>query len=400
MSKKIVIVGGGAAGFYAAIQHKEAFPENEVLILEKSANFLQKVKISGGGRCNVTHHCFENKELIKFYPRGGKELQSVFARYAVREVINWFEKQGVRLKTEADNRMFPVTDNSATIVECFLRRAKELNINLYPNTGLKDFEAGEQIKVITEKDSFFADRLLFAAGSSAKIWHLLSEKGYEIVSPVPSLFTFIVKDEALTDHEGISVPKVIAKVKGTKLSQEGALLITHRGLSAPAVLKLSAYGARELHDAGYNFMLSVNFFPAHNPESIKDFLQDFRSENPKKQIGTVALGEIPNRLWRKLCEKAGLSPEIIWADMGKSKIAQLGETLTNCEFQVSGKNTFKEEFVTAGGVSLKNVDMRTMRSKLHENIFFAGEVLNIDAVTGGFNFQAAWSTAWLAAQSM
>lgn len=401
MGKQIVIVGGGAAGFFGAIEHKSRFPENDVQIIEKGSQVLTKVRISGGGRCNVTHACFEPKELVKFYPRGGKELLGLFMRFGTKDTVQWFEERGIELKTESDNRMFPITDTSQTIIQCFHDAAWNKKIPIKTGVGMKSlfFEDG-MWHINTDKGIIKADSVLLATGSVSKVWEMLEGLGHTIVPPVPSLFTFHIDDDCLKGLEGISLPKVKISVKGTKLVQTGALLITHWGLSAPAVLKLSAFGAKELFAMDYNFTIFINFFAENNAESLREVFEGIKAQYPTRQIAANPLGNIPQRLWRNLCDKAGLEKEITWANLKKASMIKLTETLTNCAFDVTGKSSFKEEFVTAGGVSLKEVDFRTMESKLHKGLFFAGEMLDIDAVTGGFNFQAAWSTSWLAAQSM
>lgn len=395
----IYIIGGGAAGFFAAIRHKSLYPKHEVTILERQTKVLAKVEISGGGRCNVTHACFEPKELVKFYPRGQKELLGAFQRFDTTNTVDWFQSRGVKLKTEADNRMFPVTDNSKTIIDCLWKEAMKLGVHILTGSALKKISylpETETFMLTSHKDKFPADKVIIASGNSGQIWDMLRELGHNIVQPVPSLFTFQVKDERLTDLEGISFEDVAASVVGTKLEEKGALLITHWGLSAPVILRLSAWGARVLHEKNYHFSLKINFLPKYNTESIKAFFVSFKEKSPKKQVMSNTLLDLPTRFWKKAVAAAGISDNLVWADASKKQIQALSEQLTAAIFEVTGKSTFKEEFVTCGGVERKEIDFKTMQSKKYKNLYFCGEVIDIDAITGGFNFQAAWTTGFIA----
>ncbi len=397
----IYIIGGGAAGFFAAIRHKSLYPTHEVTILERQTKVLAKVEISGGGRCNVTHNCLEIKDLVKNYPRGQKELMSVFQRFDVQDTIDWFQSRGVKLKTEADNRMFPVSDSSKTIIDCLWKEAMKLKVHILTGSALKKITylpETETFMLTSHKHTFPADKLIIATGSSGQMWEMLRELGHNIVEPVPSLFTFQIKDERLTDLEGISFDEVVANVEGTKLEEKGALLITHWGLSAPAILRLSAWGARILHEKGYHFSLKINFLPKYNPESLKAFFLSFKEKSPKKQVSSNTLLDLPTRFWKKMVAASGISDTLVWADTSKKQLQALTENLTAAMFEVTGKSAFKEEFVTCGGVERKEIDFKTMQSKKYKNVYFCGEVIDIDAITGGFNFQAAWTTGWIAGE--
>lgn len=397
----IYIIGGGAAGFFAAIRHKSLYPTHEVTILERQTKVLAKVEISGGGRCNVTHNCLEIKDLVKNYPRGQKELMSVFQRFDVQDTIDWFQSRGVKLKTEADNRMFPVSDSSKTIIDCLWKEAMKLKVHILTGSALKKITylpETETFMLTSHKHTFPADKLIIATGSSGQMWEMLRELGHNIVEPVPSLFTFQIKDERLTDLEGISFDEVVANVEGTKLEEKGALLITHWGLSAPAILRLSAWGARILHEKGYHFSLKINFLPKYNPESLKAFFLSFKEKSPKKQVSSNTLLDLPTRFLKKMVAASGISDTLVWADTSKKQLQALTENLTAAMFEVTGKSAFKEEFVTCGGVERKEIDFKTMQSKKYKNVYFCGEVIDIDAITGGFNFQAAWTTGWIAGE--
>ena len=402
---KIGILGAGAAGFFGAIQAAQANPNAEVILLEKSTKILAKVLISGGGRCNVTHHCLDNARLVQHYPRGAKELRSAFERFSVNDTIAWFATQGVTLKTEADGRMFPDTNKSETIIQALTEAAKLAKVKIYTNL--------QQIKVhylapgfnVQDKDgnSFIFDKILIATGGAPQIENFkwLQALGHDIIPPVPSLFTFNLKQHPLAHLSGISVEKAEVKILGTKLIQQGPLLITHWGLSGPVILRLSAWGARTLHDLNYFFDVSINWLPEFKEESLRAYLEKFKIENNKKLIGTQSpFREIPSRLWKWMYEQAGITDQLKWADISKKQNNILIEILLRNTLKVDGKSTFKEEFVTAGGISLKDVDFKTMESKKCKGMYFAGEVLDIDAITGGFNFQAAWTTSYIAGNSM
>ncbi|MFN8292973.1 MAG: NAD(P)/FAD-dependent oxidoreductase [Chitinophagales bacterium] len=399
--KTIVIAGGGAAGFFAAINIAEKTPGSRVIILEKSSKLLEKVRISGGGRCNTTHACFDPKILTKFYPRGERELLSPFMRFNPSNTIQWFEKRGVHLKKESDGRMFPSTNNSETIINCFMQAALKNGIEICTNEGLDAlrFSASQNLwHIQTGKGrNIQAQAVVICSGSTPRTWQLLSALGHTITPSVPSLFTFNIKDERLKNLAGISLQNATIAIKSLKLQETGALLITHWGLSGPAILRLSAWGARSLHQATYKFDLSVDFTGMGVP-AILPLIEAYKSNNPKKTIGNSHLFNIPERLWKQIISKE--TQEKKWADASKKQLLQIVEDIANATFQVSGKSTFKDEFVTAGGVHLKEVDFKTMQSKLLPHLYFAGEVLDIDAITGGFNFQAAWTTAWIVSESI
>ncbi|MEQ6123076.1 NAD(P)/FAD-dependent oxidoreductase [Pseudotenacibaculum sp. MALMAid0570] len=399
--KKVIIVGGGAAGFFTAINAKEANPELDITILEKGKEVLQKVKISGGGRCNVTHACFDPKELVKFYPRGEKELLGPFHQFMTGDTFEWFENNGIPLKIEEDNRVFPESNSSQTIIDCFLSKTKELAIPVLKNHGvISVLKEGEKWLIQTKNKKFSCDALVIAAGSSKKVWDLSKTLDHTIVNPVPSLFTFNIKDERITDLLGLSVPNASVKIKNTKLEAFGPLLITHWGMSGPAVLKLSAFGARILAEKNYQYQVELNWMSRSTLEML-DELQNLKVEQPKKQVILKSpFQELPRRLWERLVIASEIKSNQNWADISKVQLQNLANQLTQAVFQAQGKSTFKEEFVTAGGVDLKEINFKRFESKLHKNLFFVGEVLNIDAVTGGFNFQNAWTGGYIVAKSL
>ena len=401
MKKKLLIVGGGAAGYFAAINAAELNPELEVVILEGSNKVLQKVKVSGGGRCNVTHACFTPNELIEFYPRGNKELRGPFHQFMTGDTMEWFENRGVSLKIEDDNRIFPESNSSQTIIDCFVESAYNAGVQVKMSTRVDSIEKnGELFVVKTAEEDFIADYVLIAAGSNTKVWNLVKELGHSIIEPVPSLFTFNIKDNRLTDIPGISVPKAEVKVLNSKLEEQGPLLITHWGLSGPGILKLSAWGAIEFSEKDYHFEIEVNWL-SKKTEHILETLKSEKQKNSKKQVILRSVfEEIPKRLWEKLVIAAEIDMTEQWAQLNNKQLESLANQLTKCVFKVTGKSTFKDEFVTAGGVDLKEINFKRFESKLHKNLFFAGEVLNIDAVTGGFNFQNAWTSAWIVANSV
>jgi len=363
---------------------------------------LEKVKISGGGRCNVTHACWTPMELVKNYPRGFKELLGPFNRFAAGDTVDWFEKRGVPLKIEEDGRMFPETDDSQTIIDCLWESAIRAGVKIRTQTRVKHFDFGinsEQWKIITEDQEFIADKLLLATGSNPFVWKALQGMGHQIIPPVPSLFTFNIKDARIQDLPGISVPEALVQVKNSKLSAKGPLLITHWGMSGPAILKLSAWDARELADLNYDFTIIVNWLNQKTDTVLEDLLE-LKNDHPKKQIFANPQFGLTTRLWKKLVAAAKISEEKRWADLSKKEMQALVHQLCNAEFPVKGKSTFKEEFVTAGGIDLKEVNFKTFESKLFPGLYFAGEVLNIDAITGGFNFQAAWTGGWIVGEAM
>jgi len=402
MSKSydVIIAGGGAAGFFTAINVAAANPKLKIAILERGKEVLSKVRVSGGGRCNVTHACFVPDELVKFYPRGEKELRGPFNRFCSGDTIEWFEKRGVELKIEEDGRMFPISDSSQTIIDCFLSETKKLGIQILTGESIQSlYKSDLHWKITTQNDTFLADKLVMATGSNPKMWDMLQEMGHTIVPPVPSLFTFNIKDPRIKDLMGVSALATV-KVKKSKLEASGPLLITHWGMSGPGILRLSAWGARELFDKSYQFALQVNWLNDADLEECDVLLKELKQEHAKKSVGKKSPFDFPNRLWESLVTAAGILPETKWADLTRNQLQALANQLVNGEFQVNGKSTFKEEFVTAGGVELKEVNFKTMESRRVESLYFAGEVLNIDAITGGFNFQNAWTGGFIAAESI
>lgn len=396
----VIIVGGGAAGFFTAINVAQQRSDLKVCILERGKDVLQKVKVSGGGRCNVTHACFDPKELTQYYPRGEKELLGPFHQFCCGDTFEWFDERGIELKIEDDGRVFPITDSSQTIIDCFQTEIKKHNIDVLTNQALVDFEKkNDQWIVSTKSEKFITNSLVIAAGSSPKLWKLIQSKGHNIINPVPSLFTFNIKDNRLTDIPGVVAQDVEVKVLDTNLESTGPLLITHWGLSAPSILKLSAWGARTLSDKNYKFDISVNFIGFATDDCLNK-LKELKQEMAKNLVVKYNQFEMPKRLWRKLIEASQISDTTRWADLTKNQLENLANQLTNAIFKVDGKSTFKEEFVTAGGVDLKEINFKRFESKVHKNLFFAGEVLNIDAVTGGFNFQNAWTGGYLVAKAI
>ena len=396
----IIIVGGGAAGFFTAINIVEKNPKLKVAILERGAEVLQKVRISGGGRCNVTHACFEPNELVKFYPRGEKELRGPFHQFCSGDTIEWFEKHGVELKIEDDGRMFPVSNSSQSIIDCFMQATQKLGIKVLTGQSVQSiFKKDNLWKIETQSENYVVEKLILATGSNPKIWEMLQAYGHAIVNPVPSLFTFNIKDSRIKELPGVAALATV-KVKDTKLESTGPLLITHWGMSGPAVLKLSAWGARILHDKNYQFTIFVNWLNDVDTADAEKKLKELKQEHAKKSVSKKSPFELTNRLWESLVLASGIEAETKWADLSKAQLQNLSNQLTNASFQVNGKSTFKEEFVTAGGIDLKEINFKTMESKMHENLFFAGEIVNIDAITGGFNFQNAWTSGFILANSI
>ena len=396
----VIIIGGGAAGFFAAINIAEQNPKLKVVILERGKDVLTKVKVSGGGRCNVTHAEFIPQELVQNYPRGEKELLGPFHQFMTGDTMDWFEKRGVDLKIEEDGRMFPVSNSSQTIIDCFLNEAKKHGVEVLLSHSVKSIEKEEMcFQIETNQESFSAEKVLIATGSNPKIWKLMESLGHTVSQPVPSLFTFNIKDNRITEIPGVVAQDVEVKVLGTNLWSEGPLLITHWGMSAPSILKLSAFGALELARRDYKFQIEINFIK----QSFEDCLENLKvlkQDLAKKTVFKSTQYNLPKRLWHKLVLASQMNSETRWADLNKSQLENLSGQLTKAIFNVDGKSTFKEEFVTAGGINLKEVNFKTFESRLHKNMFFAGEVLNIDAVTGGFNFQNAWTGAFIAAQNI
>ncbi len=396
---KIAVIGGGAAGFMAAITAKETNPLASVTIFEKTDKVLVKVKVSGGGRCNVTNATFSISQLIKNYPRGGRELKKSFNHFFTTDTVNWFESRGVVLKTEADNRMFPSSNSSQTIVDLLLNTAENLAIRLSYKSKISAITASENgINLSINGETLHFDKVIIASGGSPKESGLdwLKKLGYKIISPVPSLFTFNMPKNPITKLMGLSLTNVTAGIKGSKLRQSGPLLITHWGMSGPAILKLSAWGAQDLAKANYNFSVQVNWLAMNEEELISQFNSLTSS---RKQMHKHNPLEIPKRLWHFMLNKLEIAENQIWNELAKKNKNRLINMLLNDEFEVKGKTTFKEEFVSCGGIDLSEIDMQTMESKRHKGIYFAGELLNIDGVTGGFNFQAAWTTGYLAGKN-
>lgn len=425
MHYDVLIAGGGAAGFFAAINIAENNPKLTIAILERGKEVLTKVKVSGGGRCNVTHAEFDPVALTKNYPRGEKELRGPFHTFCSGDTVDFFEKRGVQLKIEDDGRMFPVTNSSQTIIDCFLSEAKKHKIKVLTEHAVQQIRAltGAEVpslghgnpvwEIQTNNGTFTCDKLLMATGSNPKIWQLLEGLGHTVVPPVPSLFTFNIKDERIAGLMGLSC---MAKVKllnrdNSPLRGEtsakadrggcfGDVLITHWGLSGPAILKLSAWGARELHTVGYKFNLEVNWLYPLTFEEALEQLSTTKDAEAKKLVVNTKPFDLPKRLWLSLVNASTITDAQRWADVSKKQLQELAAQLTQCTFGVNGKSTFKEEFVTAGGVSLKEINFKTFESKLLPNLYLAGEVLNIDAITGGFNFQNAWTGAFIAAKGI
>lgn len=397
---EVAIIGGGAAGFFSAIAAKENYPRARVVIFEKSEKLLAKVKISGGGRCNVTNGCTSIEELAEAYPRGGKVLKKAFRTFNTRHAMRWFESRGVPLVIQPDNCVFPVSQDSQSIIDCFLQQVKELNVEVETGRGVKAIRpVGNRLELaFTRGTARSFDKVIVTTGGSPQRKGLewLAKLGHRIEEPVPSLFTFSMPDEPLTDLQGIVVEKTLVSIQGTKLKAEGPLLITHWGMSGPAILKLSSFGARVLNEMGYDFKVQVNWANEQNSEILSDRLQGIVAGHGNKILANFRPFGLPDRLWRHLLERTDLPPEKKWGELGKKGFNKLVNVLTNDVYAVRGKTSFKEEFVTCGGVSLKSVDINTMQSKVCRNLYFAGEVLDIDGITGGYNFQAAWTTAFIA----
>jgi len=419
----VVIIGGGAAGFYAAVHIGESAPNLKIAILERGKNVLSKVKVSGGGRCNVTHAEFDPNELVKYYPRGGKELLGPFHRHGSGDTVAFFEDRGIRLKTEEDGRMFPTTNSSQTIVDFFERQTHLLGVHVLKHNAVTDIrylslKNQEKVwEVKTIKGAYQSRKLLVATGGNAKMWNVLANLGHTLEPPVPSLFTFNIKDDRIAGMQGISTyarvellkknfnPKISIKLssKATDkrlLVAEGPVLITHWGMSGPAILRLSSWGARILNDYKYRFRIRINWMPDYHKGGVFPLLMEIKEVEVKKTVLRTKAVNIPRRLWTNLVRASGIETHTTWADVSKKQLQLLAEQLTECEFLVEGKSTFKEEFVTAGGISLKEIDFKTFESKICPNLYFAGEVINVDAITGGFNFQNAWTGAYIAAQGI
>ena len=400
MKNDVIIIGGGAAGFFSAINIAILNPKLNILILERGKEGLQKVKISGGGRCNVTHGQFIPSELTINYPRGEKELLGPFHQFMTGDTMKWFEDRGIKLKIEQDGRVFPVSNNSQTIIDCFLSEVKRLNIKVLYNHSVKSISLKNNEWLInTDKQDFNSFKLLVATGSNPKIWNLMDQLNHTIVKPVPSLFSFDIKDNRIKSIPGVVVEDVDIKVVNSKLFSDGPLLITHKGMSAPSILKLSAFGALEFESLNYQFEISINFVKLSYLDCISE-LKLVKNNMSKKMVVNTTYFGIPKRLWKELVVFSQIDNRTTWAELNKNQLNTLTTQLTSSIFKVNGKSTFKEEFVTAGGIDLKEINFKTFESKIHNNLFFAGEVLNIDAITGGYNFQNAWTGAYIASKSI
>ena len=402
-SRHIVVAGGGAAGFFGAITAAEADPRASVTILEKTRHVLAKVRISGGGRCNVTHACFDPRELSQRYPRGGRALIGPLTRFGPRETIEWFRLRGVNLKTEADGRMFPVTDSSQSIIDCLTDSAKNAGVRILTQTGVETIsrsDDGSFSVTLTTGEILACDRLLWAAGGCRAEKHPLVPLGHTLVPPVPSLFTFHIDSPWLRELPGVSVEDVQISVPKTSLKQRGPILITHAGVSGPAILRLSAWGARELHDLEYRFPLRIAWLPGAKSEDLVEEIQRRREAQGGQTVLRARWNPLPARLWEQLVQQAGIAPETKWSRLAKPEAQRLIALLTGTDLPVTGKSMNKEEFVTCGGIPLPEVDFKTMGSRITPGLHFAGEALDIDGITGGFNFQAAWTTGWIAGHAM
>lgn len=405
MNKKhLVVIGGGAAGFFCAVNAARMNPALDVTIVEKTNKLLSKVKVSGGGRCNVTHACLSIAEMIKKYPRGASFLKKSFHHFFTTDTIEWFKQRGVLLKTETDGRMFPVTDSSQTVIDCLVKEVNKYGVNILMNTAVKELSVNSAglWSVVNGQSVIEADYICIASGGYPKTvqFEWLKKLGHSIEEPVPSLFTFNMPGNAITALMGITVENVEVKIMGTKLLQQGPLLITHWGMSGPAILKLSAWGAKELKAKNYDFTIAVNWIPAFNENTLREKMQRLRFDIASQKIVNRNPFLLPARLWEYLLQQSGIAPDLRWADIPAAKQNKLVKNLCSQEFTVKGKTTFKEEFVTSGGVELSEIDYNTMQSKKVPRLFFAGEVINVDGITGGFNFQNAWTTGWIAAKAI
>ena len=397
----ILIVGGGAGGFFTAINCAEKLPNAKIAILERGKEVLTKVKISGGGRCNITHAEFIPKDLSKNYPRGEKELLGPFHTFMTGDTMAWFEERGIELKIEDDGRIFPTSDDSQTIIDCFLNECERLGVDIKLKSPVQNISKQDDLwQLETNDDTYHCKNIVIATGSNPKMWKMLNGLGYTTETAVPSLFTFNIKDERINGLMGLATEASV-KVLGTQnLKSSGPLLITHWGMSGPAILKLSAWGARDLNDTNYHFKIAVNWRVHHTEEDTLEDLKSIKEDNSKKSPFTHSQFDLPKRLWHKLLQASSITETQNWADVNKQQFQALARELTNGVYQVNGKSTFKEEFVTAGGIDLKDINFKTFESKLHDNLYFAGEVLNIDAITGGFNFQNAWTGGFLISKAV
>jgi predicted Rossmann fold flavoprotein len=403
MPKSIAVIGGGAAGFFAALSAKSANPKCHVFILERSAKVLSKVKISGGGRCNVTNATFDIDALSKNYPRGERFLRKAFAQFNAQSTVDWFESRGIRLKTYPDNCIFPQSNTSQSIIDCFLLEATAKNIEVNYHFHVQSIRKDRDCFTISSitGEEMNADAIIVTVGGQPKrsgiSW--VENLGHTIVEPVPSLFTFNMPTESIRELMGNVVEKCTVKIEGTKLVGHGPLLVTHWGMSAPAILQLSAWGARVLEEMNYNFHVLVNWLNDTSEESLRKLLSATMTQHGAKKMSNLNPFPVTNRLWEFLLQRAEINPENRWNELGKKSLNKLINTLLNDRYAVSGKTTFKEEFVTAGGVSLSEIDVKSMQSKVVPGLYFAGEVMDIDGITGGFNFQAAWTTGYIAGKN-
>jgi len=402
---RLAVIGGGAAGFFTAVNAARLFPDLKVTIFEKSREVMSKVRISGGGRCNVTHHCFDPEILSQAYPRGDRELRWAFEQFQAMDTVEWFQKRGVELKNEDDGRMFPITDDSATIINCLKKEAQKHHVSIRIKSRIDRIAPTKNDKyrlfIRNEKPRIF-DAVVIATGGSnrASTYDWLQDLGHTIAAPVPSLFTFNFREKIFEDLAGISVKNALVSIEGTSYQHTGPVLITHWGLSGPAVLKTSAWAARYLHDQEYRFTIRINWLHPKNEQQVRDNLNQLRNENARKSASKQDEFAIPNRLWERFLEITNISTQKRWAELSNQQIHELAQQLSSARYEIQGKTTYKEEFVTCGGIPLSEVNMGTMESKICPNIYFAGEVLNIDGITGGFNFQSAWTTGWIAAQNV
>jgi predicted Rossmann fold flavoprotein len=404
-NRQIAVIGAGAAGFFTAVNAARLNPGLNVTIYEKSRKVLSKVRISGGGRCNVTHHCFDPEQLALAYPRGGKMLRWSFEQFQAKDTVQWFKDRGVELKTEEDGRMFPITDDSRTIINCLLNEAQKYGVTVRTQTPVEQVEPLSTVRFnlfISGEKPHQTDAIVVATGGSSRMksYQWLEELGHTVHPPVPSLFTFNFRNKIFSDLAGISVENARVQIKGTSFSETGPVLITHWGLSGPAVLKLSAWAARELYKKEYRFDIEVNWLHPANEEDLRRLLLLLRNENAKKQVNKQSRFNFPNRLWLRFLQLAEINPQKRWAEISNAEIHHLTQELVAGSYNIQGKTTYKEEFVTCGGIKLDEINPDTLESKKIPKLYFAGEVLDIDGITGGFNFQAAWTNGWLAAQAI
>lgn len=403
MNYDLIVIGAGAGGCFTAIRVAELYPKAKICVLESARKPLSKVEISGGGRCNVTHACFDPEELVHFYPRGSRELLGPFYHFQPADIVQWLENKGVKVKAENDGRMFPQSDSSATIIDCFMTSMRKTGIELRTSTRANDWytldDGGWGVELF-DGSKLSAKYILIASGSDKRTWDNLKKLGHTLIAPVPSLFTFNIRDKKLNDLLGVSKTNTIVSIPKYKLETTGPLLITHWGLSGPAILKLSAWGARVLFDCGYVFDVVINWIGDEDRDEVFQWIRNLIANHGKKQISNAQAENIPSRLWKYLCHRAGLQEQQTFGELNRKQMEAFMEVLFNDVYRVTGKSTFKEEFVTAGGVDLKDINMRRFESKISPGLFIVGEVLNIDALTGGFNFQAAWTGGEIAAQAI